>query len=81
MNGNSNFRTTAEKISKHNPLDADHYHYFSYDPKSGICGIARTVSWSGSKAKGSVCFPQKQHRTAISEWVHSAAKTALVDNN
>ena len=72
------FRKSAEVISKNSPINADHYHYFSQDKIKGICGIARTVSWIGGKAKGSVCFPQKQYRTAISEWVDNAAKTALV---
>ena len=73
------FRKRAEEISKTSSIDADHYHYFSQDKIKGICGIARTVSWIGGKAKGSVCFPQKQYRTAISEWVDNAAKTALVN--
>ena len=68
----------AEELSEDNPLVADHYHYFSHDAVRGICGIARTVSWIGGNAKGSVCVPQKQYRTAISEWSDNDAKTALV---
>ena len=59
-------------------MDADNYHYFSYDVLGGTSGIARTVSWSGGNAKGSICIPQKQYRTAISEWISNGAKTALV---
>ena len=72
------YRRRAENITKNNPLEADHYHYFSYDVSGGTSGIARTVSWSGSEAKGSVCFPQKKYRTAISEWINNDASTALV---
>jgi hypothetical protein len=71
-------RRIAENITKNNPLDAHHYHYFSYDVLGGTSGIARTLSWAGSEAKGSICFPQKQHRTAISEWINNEATTALV---
>ena len=69
----------AEKSSKSAPFDADHYHYFSHDKIQGICGIAREVTLNGGNAKGSVCIPYKQHRTAISEWIYNPAKTALVN--
>ena len=56
------YRRSAEELSKSNALDADNYHYFSHDTEGGTNGIARAIRWSGGKAKGSVCYPEKQHR-------------------
>ena len=76
------YREYAESLSKSNPKDVDHYHYFSYDTLlsgSKISGLARQMSFrQNSPAMGSVCYPDKQYRTAITEWMHSDASTALV---
>ena len=74
------YRRSAEELSANNPKEADNYHYFSYDTKSGTAGIARGISFGGGKGSGTFCLP-KQHqksRTAISEWMSSDAKTSLV---
>ena len=74
------YRRSAEELSAKNPKVADNYHYFSYDTKSGTAGIARSMSFGGGKGSGSFCLPKKyqKHRTAISEWMSSDAKTSLV---
>ena len=68
----------AESISGRNKINADNYHYFSYDNKGGTSGIARGMGWTNSDASGSVCWRDKKRRTAISEWIRSDAETAMV---
>ena len=74
------YRSYAEELSAKNEKDADNYHYFSYDTKSGTAGIARGISFAGGKGSGSFCLSAeyKKRRTAISEWMSSDAKTSLV---
>ena len=72
------YRRSAEELSATNPKDADNYHYFSYDTKSGTSGIARGVSFGGGKGSGTFCLKTQKSRTAISEWMSSDAKTSLV---
>ena len=59
-------------------MNADNYHYFSYDNKDGITGGATTMRFANSDAKGSVCWSDQKRRTAISEWLNSDAETAVV---
>ena len=72
------FRNSAGSISGKNKVNADNYHYFSYDNKDGITGGATTVSFANSDAGGSVCLRDQKLRTAISEWLNSDAETAIV---
>ena len=43
--------------------DADNYHYFAWDNKGGISGIA---------GLGTVCLTSRNSRTAITEWIGGA---------
>ena len=72
------FSQSAENESGKNKVNADNYHYFSYDNKGGVSGIARSMGWTNSDASGSVCWRDKKRRTAISEWLRSDAETAMV---
>ena len=45
-----------------NRNDADNYHYFTWDNKGGITGIAGI---------GTICCRSKAPRTAITEWVQN----------
>ena len=72
------FSEKAESISGKNKVNADNYHYFSYDNKGGISGLARTMKFSNSDASGSVCLRNQKPRTAISEWLNSDAEAAMV---
>ena len=72
------FSETAESISGKNNVNADNYHYFSYDNKGGITGVATTIGWLNSDASGSVCIENQNQRTAISEWLRNDATAALV---
>ena len=73
-------RSYAETLTVKNGMEADNYHYFSYDTKAGTAGIARSLSFGGGVGSGSFCLPAdyKKRRTAISEWMQSDAKTSLV---
>jgi len=68
---------TAESISGKNNVNADNYHYFSYDNKGGTTGVATTIGWLNSDASGSVCIENQNQRTAISEWLRNDATAAL----
>ena len=74
------FTQSAENESGKNKVNADNYHYFSYDNKGGVSGIARSMGWTNSDASGSVCWRDKKRRTAISEWLRSDAETAMASN-
>jgi len=67
----------ALSISEKNKVNADNYHYFSYDNKAGTSGVAITVGWLNSDASGSVCIRDQKKRTAISEWLNNDAETAV----
>jgi len=68
---------SAASISEKNKVNADNYHYFSYDNKAGTSGVAITVGWLNSDASGSVCIRDQKKRTAISEWLNNDAETAV----
>ena len=73
------FSDNALSISEKNKVDADNYHYFSYDNKYGTAGVAATMRlFANSDALGSVCWRNQRERTAISEWLNDEATTALV---
>ena len=73
------FSNRALSISEKNKVDADNYHYFSYDNKDGTAGVAATMRlFANSDALGSVCWRNQRERTAISEWLNDEATTALV---
>ena len=72
------FSKIAKSLSEKNKVNADNYHYFSYDNKDGITGGATTASFANSDAGGSVCLRDQKLRTAISEWLNSDAETAIV---
>ena len=62
------FRAKAENdYSANDPENVDNYHYISQDPQAGVAGIARTIRYSSWTYGGSVCWPQKHIRTAITE--------------
>ena len=42
--------------------DAENYHYFTWDHKGGVTGIAGV---------GTICSSSKAKRTAITEWVQN----------
>jgi len=68
----------ALSISEKNKVNADNYHYFSYDNKDGTAGVAATMRlFANSDALGSVCWRNQRDRTAISEWLNDEATTAL----
>ena len=59
-------------------MNADNYHYFSYDNKDGWSGVAIQMGFGNSDAFGSVCWKDQKRRTAISEWLNNDAKAAMV---
>ena len=63
-------RNAIEKLSAYNPLDVDHYHYISADNPRGsdTSGVAKVMGYYGWKYDGTVCWPAKKERTAITEF-------------
>ena len=57
-------------MSAYDPLDVDHYHYISADNPTGpdTSGIARRWGYWGEEHSGSICWPAKKERTAITEF-------------
>ena len=72
------FSKIAKSLSEKNKVNADNYHYFSYDNKGGTSGVATTMRYPNSDTGGSVCFRDQKQRTAISEWLKDDAQMALV---
>jgi len=68
----------AESISGKNKVNADNYHYFSYDNKDGWSGVAIQMGFGNSDAFGSVCWKDQKRRTAISECIDNSAKAAMI---
>jgi len=61
-----------EEFTALDPDMADNYHYLSYDiADGGVAGIARKMAYSSNGSPwqyyGSVCWPDKKKRTAITE--------------
>ena len=63
-------RVAIGKFSASNPLDVDHYHYISADNPRGsdTSGVAKVMGYYGWKYDGTVCWPAKKERTAITEF-------------
>ena len=63
-------RNAIDKLSAYNPLDVDHYHYISADNPRGsdTSGVAKVMGYYGWKYDGTVCWPAKKERTAITEF-------------
>ena len=55
------FRQKMEKTNS-KKKDAENYHYFTWDNKGGVTGIAGV---------GTICRSSEQQRTAITEWVYN----------
>ena len=70
----------ARQLSGANPINADNYHYFSYDtcPRTCITGIAQTGAVRKEGPSGSICIQDKTYRVGISEWVWDKTNTAHV---
>ena len=51
-------------------LQVDHYHYISADNPRGLdtSGVAKVMGYYGWKYDGTVCWPAKKERTAITEF-------------
>ena len=52
-------------------MDVDHYHYTSADNPRGsdTSGVAKVMGYYGWKYDGTVCWPAKKERTAITEFL------------
>ena len=71
------FSQQMEKSNANRKHDADNYHYFTWDDKGGVTGIAGV---------GTVCSSTRARRTAITEWVqnqddHYSETQCLLVNN
>ena len=58
--GHEELREAARTNEK--KRDAENYHYFTWDHKGGVTGIAGV---------GTICSSSKTKRTAITEWVQN----------